>query len=392
MQERRGSASLMIRRQTFPIAALVASTAFVAPSAHAAETNHDAEFTTLVNRGDKARSSGQWVDAAHAYAEALELRDDPLVSGRVGLVLVELRHFDVAAQRLLHAIEDNAGASDAERTRFVRAFQTARDEVCKLNVTIDHRGARFEVDGQVQEQEKGDFVAFVGAGVHTLRVSLEGFEDETREITAPRGGLLKLAFSMRPRQQRLGIASTALPPLTANGSKRPVLHQDKLAATNVTSRSNGQFIAGLGAILVLGVTPTPALGPQIFAAWRSHSWWEVGLDLRAAWTFVHDDQFPNSNFFTWSAIIAPCGRLRDRWFGCVLIEADGVEREGFSRSAFLPGFGLRGGGEFALHKRLRFQVSGDAVFHPRGVAVRGKTPWNSSLVTGVFGLRAVFFF
>jgi tetratricopeptide (TPR) repeat protein len=83
------------------------------------------DFDTLVRKGDHARIAGKWSDALEAYAKALELRDEPLVAGRIGLVLLEFREYDAAAIQLLRAIERGAGLSDGERSRFFQAFLLA---------------------------------------------------------------------------------------------------------------------------------------------------------------------------------------------------------------------------------------------------------------------------
>ncbi|MDC0741247.1 hypothetical protein [Polyangium mundeleinium] len=61
-----------------------------------AETGTDADaaaavrFEALATMGDRARAAGRLREAAIAYGQALEVRNDPLVAGRLGVLLVEM--------------------------------------------------------------------------------------------------------------------------------------------------------------------------------------------------------------------------------------------------------------------------------------------------------------
>jgi hypothetical protein len=189
---------------------------------------------------------------------------------------------------------------------------------------IDRHGTRLEVDGEVQQEGKSDSWFVVTPGTHTLRVTLEGYEDEITEINTERGGQMLQTFTMRPIVKPAPIVEKprpSEPPPVTKPLSPPMVQEDKQRA-KTTPPSRGQFVAGGGVALVLWATPQLALGPQVFVAWRSRSWWEIGLDARVGWTFVKDERFPDARFATWSVGITPCGRMRDRFFGCALVQLD----------------------------------------------------------------------
>ncbi len=360
-----------------------------------------ADFGALVKKGDQARIAGKWSDALEAYGKALEVREDPLVSGRIGLVLLEFREYDVAAIQLLRAIERGAGVNDAERTRFFQAFLVAQKETCRLDVIIVQTGVKFEIDGEPRLEGRHDSWTFVKAGKHKLHASLEGFEDQTIEIDAPKGGQLPIKIELhpvKPQEEPTKEPDPEPPPKVAD----PPQHEDKPAALIVNDKpvaptnpppKNGSFVVGIGAGFVFEATPTPAMGPHAFVAWRSRSWWEVGVDARVAWTFVEDKRAPRTQFVTWSAMLAPCGRWwKQRLLTCVLVQVDGAQRMDGAEGRLLPGFGLRGGVEFKTHKHLNFQIIGDVTLHHRGFTFelpKSQDDWISSRIIGTLGIRAL---
>jgi hypothetical protein len=359
------------------------------------------DFDALVKKGDQARIAGKWSSALEAYAKALELRDDPLVAGRVGLVLVAFHKYEAAAGNLVDAIERGAGVDDGERARFFQAFLVAQKNTCRVDVIIVQTGVKLEVDGKTRFAGRREGWMYVKPGRRTVHASLEGFEDETMEIDAPKGGQLSIKIELRPVKPKeepaisadsVSLVATGETPASQD-NPTPVLVEDKPPSLTNPDRKNGSFVVGLGGGFLFGATPTPAVGPHAFVAWRSGSWWEVGVDARVAWTFVPDERFPTTRFVTWSVGAAPCGRLKDRWFSCALIQLDGMKVERKTRVALQPGFGLRGGVEFVLHERVHMQVWAEAVVRPAGFDSQGETSrWNGFPVTGGFGTRATYTF
>lgn len=359
------------------------------------------DFSALVKKGDQARIAGKWSEALHAYAEALEIRDDALVAGRLGLVLLEFREYQAAAGKLFQAVEVGAGASDTERTRFFQAYLVAKNQVCRLDVVILQNGVKFEIDDEPRLEGRHDFWTFVQPGKHNLHASLEGFEDQTIEIDAPKGSQLPIKIELHPvkpkeepakQPEPEPLPKPTEPPLHGVKPVPDVVNDNPTAPTNSRPK-NGSFVVGLGGGFVLGATPTPAVGPDAFVAWRSRSWWEVGLDGRVAWTLLTDKRAPTTQFVTWSAMVVPCGRWwKRRVLTCGLLQLDGTQRTDGVDGRLLPGFGLRGGVEFGAHERLAIQIVVDGIGHHRGFSFRtqeGISLGTGSIITGSLLVRAV---
>ncbi len=378
----------------FSIASGVFQSAAGEPSAptntSSTPTNTPDDFDALVRRGDQARLKSDYITAIKAYRDALDLRKDGLIEGRLGLLLFDAEAFDVAAQHLQHAVETSSNnVSDAEFARFTSAFRAAQKRVCRIDIEVDRRGTRLEVDGDFIQEGKGEYWFFVAPGKHSLRVTLDGFEEEIREIDAPKGDQKLLKFVMRPiAKPALEPEKMASPeplPATKGGEPKNVPEDKPPSKTNKTSR--GWFVLGGGIALVLGPTPNPALGPQIFGAWRSRTWWEVGLDARVGWMVAEDKRFPGARVTAWSVGLTPCVRLRDRFSGCGLAQMEGVASDGATNSSTLPALGLRAGVEFALLRNVRLQLFADGVVRPRGFRYAFDDSDGSNF-TGTFGLRA----
>jgi len=360
------------------------------------------DFDTLVKKGDHARIAGKWSDALHAYAGALELRDDPLVAGRIGLVLLEFREYEAAAAKLFHAIERGAGADDAERTRFFQAFLVAKNQTCRLDVIVVQNGVKLELDGEERFSGRREFWAFVLDGKHKMRASLEGFEDETVDIDAAKGGQLSIKIELRPvkpKEEPTKKPDSDTRPKgedTRRGTDKPsakFVEHNHATPTNPL-RKNGSLVFGLGLGFVFEATPTSAAGPNAFIAWRSRSWWEVGVEGRVAWTFLTDELSLTTQFVTWSAMVVPCGRWwKQRLLGCGLLELDGVQRIGAAKGRLLPGLGLRAGLEFETLPWMSFQFVGDVVFHAQGFEWKipeFTTSSSGPFITGTVSVRALF--
>lgn len=144
---------------------------------------------------------------------------------------------------------------------------------------------------------------------------------------------------------------------------------------------------------VFGATPGVALGLHGHAAWRSRSWWEIGGDLRFALTLGRGE-YAFGSASTWAVIFAPCGRVREHWFGCLLVQGDG----GLSHSLNSPwvrfGFGVRAGHEFHRNERFHVRLFGDlAIQHdwPRFYH-RNRMVWEGMVVLPTVGIDGLKFF
>jgi hypothetical protein len=117
------------------------------PPQAAADPAIEARFLALKATGDAARTRGQLTRATQAYLDALAIRKDPTVHGRLGMVAAKAGVYDAAAFHLLIALQRN-GVTNAERAEFAAQFASVRPKVCLVHFEINVQGADLKVDGR----------------------------------------------------------------------------------------------------------------------------------------------------------------------------------------------------------------------------------------------------
>jgi hypothetical protein len=348
----------------------------------------DAEKETrlrlLVKTGDQARLSGRYEEAATAYTLALEIQDDPVISGRRGLVLMKLGQLDLAGDDLYVAVVNGQGQGvmTQERNEVTAAYDKAKVLTAWVNIDISHAGAKVTCDG-VPKNPKGfaTFWRFMKPGEHTVNVQLEGYEEASQTFTTTAGDTTTIHFKLVP------LAGPKLPELPA-----PVavtLHDNRvfppmLRASNVAGdpnydphedpsygepketksakkKSGPRFSVNGGVVTVFGVASwNPAVGGVVGVGLRPNDYFSLGLEGRAAWLTTGVGGEPISAM-TAGGILSACGHLR--WFiGCALGHL-GVLNVDFSKSTykeasnihFKPGFGGRFGAEFPISSSFKLR-------------------------------------
>ena len=167
-------------------------------------------------------------EAALAYSDAFDLRRDPRVGGRLGVVLVQLDNAVVAADLLMNALERASDASPDERLEFFKAYEIARSRVCRLEVSVSEAHARISLDGRVTQPDGVTaFAMFVPPGEHELRAKLPGFRDAAVHLVAAKGATLEVQLKLESEAIRvpaLPAASFATHPVVL-----PVLRTSNIA-------------------------------------------------------------------------------------------------------------------------------------------------------------------
>ena len=128
-------------------------------------------------------ASGRLSDAVSAYDNAIKLKHDALVRGRLGLALMMFEDPKVwvdAAMLLQSAVSEMAGVSAAERREFFNAYERVRRHVCKLEVVTNDVNSDIDLGNGSTGPSHGAFWTFVAPGKHTLIARLKGREDITR--------------------------------------------------------------------------------------------------------------------------------------------------------------------------------------------------------------------
>ncbi|TKC89022.1 hypothetical protein [Polyangium fumosum] len=356
------------------------------------EAARESEFAALVAKGDRERASGRWSEAAMSYAAAMKMRRDPVVEGRLGVLMVRDR--PAQAAELLHDALKRANTTSAERQTFFNAYEAVRARGAWVDVVISHAGARITLDGDPRNKAGlSAFSMFVLAGEHELRAGMDGYNDDARMFhVVPRKDLrIELMLKPRPlfedeRELQLLTREKSAPPVetmsdlghaasdapTFTKQEDPFGYEDpKLVERPAPTR----WSIGAGPVVVFGVASwTPAVGVVAGGAWRPNEYVSLGLEGRAAWLTGGVGGRPISAM-TAGGIASVCGHYR--WaFGCALGHL-GVITVEFSSEAykprtdhlFKPGIGGRIGARFVPARSFAVQGAVDLLGLSSGVLV-----------------------
>ena len=329
----------------------------------------EARFRELVAKGDRARRSFRPGTAANAYSAALAIKDDPLVSGRMGLALVMARNPSMdhlAASYLYSAVSNAAGSDDAERNSFWEAYKRLREHVCRFDIISDNVGVMISHNDE-EPRAKGvrSFWKFVNPGIHKFRGALPGHADIKHEVECIDG---------RRQWVRFDFSSDGEAP-------QPVRESSESASSGLTSPSSGPpqerrspFRTGIGAAMVFGAAPSPSLGAAIVGEYRP-GMFSVMAMARGAWSLRTADRVP-VDVFTATAQVGPCAHwqwLMTCGFAGInvfdhRIERNLVYRARMNRQA-IPGFGLGIGASYRIGQSLSARIFADAMVLTRNAMI-----------------------
>ena len=353
-------------------------------------------FESLRMIGDLERMAGRDVDAAISYARALSLRHDPLVAGRLGVLLVKFGRYEDAAEKLLDAIQLATDAPPAERKAFTDAFEKALSHGAWLHVSLSHAGAQVFVDGVPKNGPgRSAFYTFVSAGEHIVHAHLDGYHDVTVPFTAQKRKEARVSITFVPLPLPELPASPAAAivepaksaPLSLPGLAKPVStsglpkqedpwgYPDPAPEKPKDDSKGFHGSISVGPVVLFGVASwMPAVGGMVGGAWRPNQYVTVGLEGRAAWLTVGVGGAPISAM-TAGGLLTGCGHVK--WFyGCALGHL-GVTNIEFARGSFTgktysffqPGIGARVGVRVPVSRSLALRASIDAFRLRTGIKV-----------------------
>lgn len=171
----------------------------------------EAEFFGSVAIGDRERAAGHIPEAAIAYAQALKIRRDPVVGGRLGVLLVQAEKYAQAADLLSIALT-HARTTTAERETYFRAYEVARQHGAWVDIVISQAGAAVSLDGE--SRNPGGYSAFsifVVTGEHRLTATMEGFQNATVPFAVRAGEDMRLDIELHPLFRRQAQLTTPPP-------------------------------------------------------------------------------------------------------------------------------------------------------------------------------------
>ncbi|MRG94558.1 hypothetical protein [Polyangium spumosum] len=314
-------------------------------------------FAELVREGDRARAAGRTSAAVHAYSEALRIRDDPAIVGRLGLVAFEGGATGEAVSYLLRAIIDGHDVPHAERRKIVDAYERARPQVCRVDIALSHLGADVLIDGELEREAStaGEFYVFTSPGRHEVRASLAGFRDAIETIEAPKGGRVRVSLVLTPLPAPSSPPAPELPaasrpassapsPSSAPSSKPPPAPSSPKSAPSSKPR---RWSPAFGATAIYGaVSPLPAFGFVASSEWPFGEVFSARLDIRGAKSAreLEGSAIRGVIFGAWPALCATGGRFS----GCLLGTTGVIEQSRGTVSIWRPYLGFGAGGQGRL--------------------------------------------
>ena len=308
----------------------------IASTSHADEHTpatrvEDAAFSELARAGDNARAAGRLSDAVRAYRAALDLKNDAVIAGRLGLVAFEGGAIALSVDFLLRGITDGQKASLAERRQVKDAYDRARSLVCRVNVSVSNSTAEVSIDGEPQPwaTSKGEFYVFVLPGRHTVRARLDGYEDATEIIDAPKGEELPVRLTLSPLKEKPESVPTPSPeppptpaPTIAKETPAPIQATQAtqtsapLKRDDSTIKTSSPWSVGAGPVVVVGaVSQWPAFGFVGSIDLKIGEVASLRLDARGASSPYLLKEWPIRGW-TMGILPALCAR-RSLYFGCV---------------------------------------------------------------------------
>ncbi|MDC3986056.1 hypothetical protein KEG57_36600 [Polyangium jinanense] len=348
-------------------------------------------FQAFAQLADRERAAGRLREAAKAYRQALNVRSDPLVSGRLGLVLVEGGRPEDAAELLLYALHQapaTTPAERAERRRFFEAHEVARAHGSWVEIFVSHAGARVTVDGiDRNDAGRSAFWTFVAGGEHEIRATLDGFEEAVVKFTAVKGKDMKVSVPLTARKVEEEPAvyvpekdPTATLSAVVSGpgftkQEDPFAYDDQPKEAHAGEKKGLRGFVGAGPVVVFGVASwMPAVGATLAGGVQPNDYVSLGLEARAAWLTTGVADRPISAM-TAGGIASVCGHYK--WiFGCALGHL-GVITVDFAVqsfkpanfSAIKPGAGARVGAHVRVTESFALRAEADVLGLSSGVQV-----------------------
>ncbi|MBK9260416.1 MAG: hypothetical protein IPM54_11340 [Polyangiaceae bacterium] len=344
-----------------------------APSTSAASNGEtdDARFGRLKAEGDRALAEKRLMDAIKAYKAAREIREDPLIAGRMGLAISyfdDPRAFEAAAMMLYHAVRDAAGVSTQEKDAFFAAYKRMRKLVCKLAISTNDANARIDL-GEGFKPRYSDFFTFVKRGKGEAIAKLDGREDIRKTWDCTGDQDIEIKFEFPPAETAPAKTITVV----EKGKEAvKIVHVPISVENPITTSSKNRLSILFGPNVVFGVAPSPAYGLSISGAYKLGNW-SAMLGARGAYAFGPIEG-NTIDAFSFTGMVGPC--YRERWFSVYVFGSMNIVKwipttpipvDFNIPLRVMPGIGIGARGTYSLSNKIGLYGGGDVTILPSDV-------------------------
>jgi hypothetical protein len=351
--------------------------------------DEEAQFKALVARGDRALDAGRLNDAVIAYADALKIKFDARLSGRLGLVLsmfIPEPKLDIKiAHLLVDAVDDAAGISTTERRQFFDAYERVRKRLCRLEVVVNYVDSMVAIDNHKPIRSDGAFWTFIAPGKNNVVASLAGRDDIARvaDCVPGQGMLMEFEFPPLPGEEAKTVVVREPPERVIIRDEFPIYElRTPEPAIKKENSPRPRFAGGIGPVMVFGAAPSPSLGVSITGQYRMDGVTAMAI-AKGAWSLAGQKD-PPINIFSAGAVVGPC--VQWQWLdACAFGGATFFERRVSPNPSYrvdpvrevIPSLGLGIGSTFRLRESIAARVFVDATALTRDMAIGVIAPDNS---------------
>lgn len=339
-------------------------------------------FKARVAAGDRALEARRLNEAADRYTEALTIKHDPRLSGRLGLVLSMFLpdpQTDLTmAFALQVAVSEAAGISSAERRQFFEAYERVRKRVCRVDILVNDVDAMVSIGVDRRVRSEGAFWTFISPGKTDISATLTGRKDlkQTAECVGGKSILLQFEFP-EPDESQPRVITIEKEPKERRVIVREVARAAHAAREPLPLKVEAppRFNGGIGPVMVFGAAPSPSLGFSLTGQYRRKALSAIAI-AKGAWSLGDVNERP-IDVFSASAIVGPCAQWQ--WFdGCAIGGAMFFEQRMKPSSPYLlesdsniiPVIGLGIGATYAINAKLSARVFADAAALTRDLVIR----------------------
>jgi len=332
-------------------------------------------FRALVKDAVRAANARRLLDAIKAYDAALDLQRDPLIQGRLGLILAmfdEPSYQVGAATNLYRAIAEHAGTSRAERQAFFDAFDLVQTRICRVDITTSDVNSYVQFDNHKPQKSDGAFWQFIEPGKHEIVATLKDHDDVRQTFDCPKGKRINVSLDFSHKDAPIKTVENVRERVVFVEAPSPSTNADKPSPAELPKKRRLNLSAGPA--MVFGAAPVPAFGVSLAGSYTLGNV-PVMLGIRSAYA-RGPIEGRKLDVFTFTGLAGPC--LPSKWFNaCGFVSVNVIKPRANvlvpddfeTKAQVVPGLGIGLFGRYAVKQSISLYASGDATILPQDATV-----------------------